>query len=443
MLLVPKMATKTRTKYYDGSFYAEGEVNVHPNYIKHLDVAKDVKTDNRSDGGQIPNWRQKIRDHVNACTNLNGTYTKVVRWPAEGRVEQKLRTGAPGDGTWYPDTVWYRGYPSPCRVNAATPTGSIQDSDAKQLARKKMFNKVNRMNQSSQGLVSLGELRETLRMLRNPAKSLFDSARQDYLNTVRKMKRSNPRNWAKGLSGAWLEWSFGVKPLVHDLNDVVDAFDRWNSDLARFRPLSSSGTKERHVSQTGPYQWSPTWHNLGFGGYQQQYLHQRYRYRALYVRERSKIEAYPTWRGLQQELGLTLENFVPAVWELMPWSFLVDYFVNVGEILEQSFTDTSALKYCNETILDDQVSETVMSLDPVRTKQLCTGTYKQYVKQVEVSAAYCKIIKRSFARTAGNLLVNNLQLSLPGKPQQWLNMAALAIQANAIEPQRYFSRRKS
>ena len=39
-------------------------------------------------------------------------------------------------------------------------------------------------------------------------------------------------------------------------------------------------------------------------------------------------------------LGFDPANIVPTVWELVPWSFLIDYFTNVGEVLNAwSFPD--------------------------------------------------------------------------------------------------------
>jgi hypothetical protein len=42
--------------------------------------------------------------------------------------------------------------------------------------------------------------------------------------------------------------------------------------------------------------------------------------------------------------GFQFRDFVPTVWELIPYSFVSDYFVNIGDILEAACTDTSIVR---------------------------------------------------------------------------------------------------
>jgi hypothetical protein len=35
-----------------------------------------------------------------------------------------------------------------------------------------------------------------------------------------------------------------------------------------------------------------------------------------------------------EEMGVRARDFLPAVWEAIPYSFLIDYFTNIGDIIE-------------------------------------------------------------------------------------------------------------
>jgi hypothetical protein len=50
--------------------------------------------------------------------------------------------------------------------------------------------------------------------------------------------------------------------------------------------------------------------------------------------------------GAVDHFGLNLPDLVPAAWELVPWSWVVDYFTTVGAYLDDVFSsDPSACRY--------------------------------------------------------------------------------------------------
>jgi hypothetical protein len=56
----------------------------------------------------------------------------------------------------------------------------------------------------------------------------------------------------------------------------------------------------------------------------------------------------PSWQN-DDLFGFNPQNFIPAAWELLPWSFLADYFTNIGDILTASIVSTKHLAYTNRT----------------------------------------------------------------------------------------------
>lgn len=436
------MAAKSTKRTYTSRFFATGEINVSGNLqTTNLHWNGDI-TDTRSDGGFIKNWRQKIRDHQSATTAVNGVRWKVERSPTFGSIMIQLALPS-GFGPAPPCAVRYNGYPWPTRTIAWSPASAIADGVANREAAKKFYKKVAQQTKAQEGLVFMGELRETLRMLRNPAKSLFDSARKDYLQALQKRKNRDPKNWSRGLSGAWLEWVFGVQPLVSDIRNILDGMDRFNSDPVYTKVITAVGRQRETQNAPGPHTWFPDNNsNLCFTGYSNHSLKQKVKYRGLFMRQRSEIKDLTQTQRFAEAFGLNLREFVPAAWELMPWSFLIDYFTNIGDILEQTFTNLENVRWINKTQVDESITSINSNLDFVKTKAACL--FPPWNKLISASPgddARCIVNRVGFARGSGGLSVSPFYLEIPGSPQKWLNIAALGVQANSIHPQRYYYRR--
>jgi hypothetical protein len=56
-----------------------------------------------------------------------------------------------------------------------------------------------------------------------------------------------------------------------------------------------------------------------------------------------------SYTRLAELAGFGWKEFLPSVWNLLPWSFLVDYFVNVGDILAAATTCTDGVMWVNKT----------------------------------------------------------------------------------------------
>lgn len=170
-------------------------------------------------------------------------------------------------------------------------------------------------------LVTLGEGRETvayiaqraglllrgLRMIRRGdfvgASKLFKSELSQNASKRLRRNRDMYRNPVDLLSNSWLEYQFGIKPIINDCYGAVEAY---HSKMQAGEVVTASARK-----QIGPY---GSWYRAGVIGY---------------VRS-------PELRSLQQ-LGLT--NPVLAAWELVPLSFIVDWFLPIGSYL--SYMDST------------------------------------------------------------------------------------------------------
>lgn len=105
-----------------------------------------------------------------------------------------------------------------------------------------------------------------------------------------------------------------------------------------------------------------------------------------------------------------------TTWELIPWSFLIDYFVNVSDIIQAFCTSTRGVAYVSKSQImtrgRKQVGSTVAT----------AGT--QY-KITENVPRVVTSTKRSVVRDGSPLGIPSVVFSLPGSSVRYLNIAAL------------------
>lgn len=126
--------------------------------------------------------------------------------------------------------------------------------------------------------------------------------------------KSVVREVARGHSGLWLEYWFGWSPLAGEI---------YQSTIA----LTAQNTSGKH--------WGSSGSGLPETGFQ--YLHsggsgKRIKEKGVYVVKTGAIVSYTSPNvALAQQMGLA--NPLAIAWELVPFSFVVDWFTNVGDCL--------------------------------------------------------------------------------------------------------------
>jgi len=123
---------------------------------------------------------------------------------------------------------------------------------------------------------------------------------------------SRARKRQKDTSSAWLELHFGWSPLVGDIYDAIDVLQS---------EVPSRSFRGRGVSRQGDS-----------GGTTVKVSH------TYVVKRQCKAEVYVSNPNLALANQLGLINPAVVAWELVPWSFLVDWFIPVGSFLD-SFSD--------------------------------------------------------------------------------------------------------
>lgn len=132
-------------------------------------------------------------------------------------------------------------------------------------------------------------------------------------------KKSFRRDTVKAASDNWLAWQYGVRPLVNDIKGAVAEYFlvRGTSLLIRrysFKLPARSQSDRADFAPFGPYD----------------YCIIRQTGRCLCYAEFD--DGLSSWEQTSSRLGLT--NPALVLWELIPYSMVVDYFLQVGQFLQ-------------------------------------------------------------------------------------------------------------
>jgi hypothetical protein len=295
------------------------------------------------------------------------------------------------------------------------------------------------------GPTFLGELRESLMMIRRPAESLQKGLGMYMLKVEKNLKgiyRRPPStrrirdafgNWQpvgknasreldvkKMLADTWLEYSFGWSPLISDIKSAAIALARFNTDIRRER-VSAVGVHENVTvdlhNQAGvsPVTMSTLWDR-------RETLLNRVSYKVGLSASLTAPQGTPD--RLIELCGFSMQNFIPTVWELLPWSFLVDYFANVNNVLEAYTTDLASVTWVSKTEYTGAIRKLTARLDVPNTKATWGN---QFVNAGRIDAGEFISEVSNTKRRSGGLTYPQLRFQLPDLPRQVGNMAALLL----------------
>jgi hypothetical protein len=369
-------------------------------------------------------WRKVVKDGGDATTFYQRDDYKVeAKEPGFAILVKEVHPETPP--LWTRTTQGWNGECYPLNAvpfsHLATDVSEV-DGEALTLLYKKIRSESSHMN----GLQFLGELREALHMIKHPADSLVKGIRKyDALLSKRKkgirpgLPVEKARDiWKDIVAGTWLEVSFGWKPLLMDTKDIAET-------IARFTLPDSRRTRVRSYkegllgSDISSFPTAISGMDVGSvvdfrtetrGGVQ--YIV------GLRTDGSGPVNQLDRLRNLS---GLTLENFVPTIWELMPYSFLIDYFVNVGDVITAAFTQTTGVTWKMKT-QRTWTTRTIVQ-DPMFSVPSPPWTVVKFSGKKSTTV----VVKSSVTRTpiVGPLGIPDFTFSLPGSLNRYANMTAL------------------
>jgi len=199
-----------------------------------------------------------------------------------------------------------------------------------------------------QGLVSLAELRETYQYMRNPFKGAAKIAdhfqkrktvwNKDLTKAFQKDGNRGVRVWddhgyytrdwkdfssrsgrvVKDVSDEYLSIRYGFRPLVYEVDQFMTALN-----------MPRSTTRSKAQAFMAENKTTSNSSSLTSQGITYQYTDN--------ITSSVSVHAGLLYQYefdvLRDRWGISVDEILPATWELLPLSFIADWFVNVGEVL--------------------------------------------------------------------------------------------------------------
>lgn len=395
-----------------GGFDAFGQ-RILPQSVEST-IATDYQWTDSTVGGDLPGFREIIKHGGNATNAVN---TQSLRHVASSFSASASRWANPfwhGEGTWQDEIVG--------QVRVPSPTLPGSSSNADNSAKSSFVKKANSMVTSLQGGVFLGELRETIHTIRHPLDGIR-SLCGSYLSKLKKakpgFKRAREKTKLDYLTSQWLELSYAIKPLLSDAKSAGEALAKVVTSHQSMDTIRGFGKDRVDFSAPGLSQ-------LTQGALVVNYRQSLYDEFEAYYYGALLAEGSGTQFNLDA-FGLNLDQFLPTIVELIPYSFLADYFANIGNIVEAVSFNTARLRYWGAShvarrfFVAEVISDGTNKSDP------------SYISSY-VSAGKTVATVNKFDRVEFPSLVPSLNIHIPTYANIWANISALAYQHRSIVP---------
>lgn len=220
------------------------------------------------------------------------------------------------------------------------PKPEISDSDINDLV-KEVTTKVlgDRGNSDNNLFESISEYRQAIDLLTNPTKQIF--------RILNDPKRSFASKAARSAADAWSIYRWGIRPMVNDITGILEGLKK-QVGRRRFTTRSSQSIKRVVGSSV-----------QGTFGIARVTINQ-ITVDEVTARARTLDEA--TF-SVANNIGFSAKGLTSLPWELVPYSFVADWFVNVGDFI-RALTPVPGLKRLDDSITVFRRTKTIYSAGP-------------------------------------------------------------------------------
>jgi hypothetical protein len=287
--------------------------------------------------GKMPGWRYLIHHGASATTQLTGVRRKFE----QAEVFAYKKGVANGWQGWlYQDSGL-----APLPAFPADPVyGDALLSAAASAAATDFLDKYRQATTPFEGGSFLAEIGDVVQLLTNPLSAVYAQTVQ-FVGKVKKLRRVheiNPLSYVAQVSNAWLSYNWGIKPLAGDLVHYAIALDQLLGDIngGTYTPISAKATRRGNavnlINQSVPGVHSAVQDISG--------------YTEAECRFYGKVRTAPAQVSAQEIFGLDLPGVINGVWESIPFSSILDYFANTGDVLQSLTVSEANLAWANKAV---------------------------------------------------------------------------------------------
>jgi hypothetical protein len=172
-----------------------------------------------------------------------------------------------------------------------------------------------------QSFVTAAEARKTWDMI---YLSCFRLA--ELINRYRTRQRLLRRGFASAakLTSLWLEMRYGVRPLVYEIQGAIEAYN-----TLKLPPRTRYTAMVSDVStSSGTISW-----NAGNATYPSTFTMDRESSQEMVVRAGVLTREFSDKISYDRAFGMGIDQLLSGIWEVIPWSFVVDWIFNVANLL--------------------------------------------------------------------------------------------------------------
>lgn len=431
------MATLTWNEKFIHSFENKVTVSWASNPVTHNIFSNPWVLSQTKTGSPNADWREKLKRGEFCASPYSVVYRRITSTPVAGTIYCTEHRPSAGEKVF---SSFKGTYPGPWVI--PFPTVPVE---VKNKALSRILEKIRHEYQHVGTLPALGEIGATIRMFGSPFSSLTKFT-GEYLDELR-LRRSKLKgrtlkkrraNWESVVSSTYLEYTFGLNPLIQDTRKIAEALARWRAEGTgelphdtRYILHASASGDDQVVSSAGSYH-GPGGSNAWIG---KTHWTSSAKFGARYtVQLGHSVQAnFGSLERLMQLLGFTPAEFVPTVWEVLPWSWLVDYFLNVQDIIEAGFTNTSNVKgiVLTERVKGQTIQSHIIDYDEARRLDGSFGRWLEYSafpKTLGSTVYEYVTVNRTLPATLG---LPELVLSFPNSVSKLANMAAVLLARKA------------
>lgn len=409
------MSLKTTRRRYAGQ-YSWNRVIILPDgsrsEVTTPGLASNETWNDTINGGSYPGWRRAIELGNNATTGLTAYRRRIHQ---SGALGQATLVGIDKSKTYF--TVIGNILPIPPETD---PSGQ-STSEAYKAAVISFRQQVRNKQQAFQGGVFVAELAKAVHMIRQPVSAMRNLV-DVYLGKAKKLRRTHHSSRSRAYTDAYLEFTYGWNPLHRDAQDAAKALERVLHGRPEIQKITAYGRGPENASigsqsitHGGILKWGFVYKTLLFGDVQ--------------LKGAVRVGVPDLMTDCFQQFGIDgTTSFLPTLWELLPWSFVIDYFSNVGNLIEAvSTADFTVIWGSNATkkryVRTGFATPAPLAQQPSSPEsyQRLSGNQPSYNDTIEY------LTRGPFGMDQLDLSILDLSFKVPGieSPKKWLNMAAL------------------
>lgn len=277
----------------------------------------------------VPGYHRRVQ---NGEVFFNGMYREVLQSDTYGGQGHQIRATGIGNcggqnvqAEWRFDGDWFARLVSG-PSNTAPIVKVISDSTINQMKREVTAAVLNARGRADFNVSeSLAERQKSLSMLAdllrraNPNQVLNPRNRARLVGHLKATVKS-PRRVAKIIADDWLMYRYGIQPLVKDIQSVMKAI---RDPSAKEKPVRHTSRKSLTLTSK-----STTQHVVSSDACDTSYS--KVSEDTVVVRAMSLDEFF---NSVSRDFGFSAKDLLTLPWELVPYSFVADWFTNIGDIL--------------------------------------------------------------------------------------------------------------